>query len=140
LSIPLDQDLLRSCFLRGRSVGAFDEFAVLEPRAGADERDDDDVQPCWLKVVNSRQAKPVKRSVATQLVEIGRAAYTLGVSEDGTPFGLRPETPHVALPLRGGRTGLRAELAQRYFNEHMVAPTSHMTSVKRRRTALLPWH
>jgi hypothetical protein len=89
-----------------------------------DERDDDDVLVCWLKAVNSRQAKPVKRSVATQLVEIGRATYTLGVSEDGTPFGVRPETPHVALPLRGSGTGLRAELAQRYFTEHMVAPAS----------------
>jgi hypothetical protein len=26
--------------LRGRSVGTFDEFAVLEPRAGADDRDE----------------------------------------------------------------------------------------------------
>jgi hypothetical protein len=89
-----------------------------------DERYDDDVLTCWLKVVNSRQAKPVKRSVASQLVEIGRAAYTLGVSDDGTPFGVRPKTPHVALPLRGGRTGLRAELAQRYFTENMVAPAT----------------
>jgi hypothetical protein len=89
-----------------------------------DERDDDDVLACWLKVVNTRQAKAPRRSVASQLVDMGRAAYTLGVSDDGTPFGVRPETPHVALPLRGGGTGLRAELAQRYFTEHMVAPAS----------------
>jgi hypothetical protein len=89
-----------------------------------DERDDDDMLACWRKAVNTQQAKPVRRSVASQLVDIGRAAYTLGVSDDGTPFGLRPRTPHVALPLRGSGTGLRAELAQRYFTEHMVAPAS----------------
>ncbi len=38
LSIPVDQDLLRG-LLRGRFVGAFDEFAVLELRAGSDQRD-----------------------------------------------------------------------------------------------------
>jgi hypothetical protein len=92
-----------------------------------DKRDDDDVLACWLKAVDSRSAEPakaVKRSVATQLVEMGRAAYTLGVSEDGIPFGLRPGTPHVALPLRGKGTGLRAELARRYFTERMVTPSS----------------
>jgi hypothetical protein len=36
--IPVDQDLLRGLF-SGGMVGAFDEFAVLEPRAGAYERD-----------------------------------------------------------------------------------------------------
>ena len=37
LSIPVDQDLLRG-LLRGRFVvGAFDELAVLELRAGADQ-------------------------------------------------------------------------------------------------------
>ena len=39
LSISVDQDLLCGGLLRGRFVGAFDEFAVLELRAGADERD-----------------------------------------------------------------------------------------------------
>jgi hypothetical protein len=39
LSIPVDQDLLCG-LLRGRFVvGAFDEFAVLESSAGADQRD-----------------------------------------------------------------------------------------------------
>jgi hypothetical protein len=92
-----------------------------------DARNDDDVLACWLKVVDSRPANPAKadkRSVATQLVDIGRAAYTLGVSEDGTPFGLRPSTPHVALPLRGSRTGLRAELARRFFTEHKTTASS----------------
>jgi hypothetical protein len=87
------------------------------------ERDDDDVLTCWLKVVNSRQATPARRSVASQLVDMARAGYKLGVSDDGTPFGLLPETPHVALPLRGSRTGLRAELARRFFAERKSAPT-----------------
>ena len=38
LSIPVDQDLLCGLLGSGGVVGAFDEFAVLELRAGADER------------------------------------------------------------------------------------------------------
>jgi hypothetical protein len=37
-SIPVDQDLLCGLHGRGGVVGPFDEFAVLELRAGADER------------------------------------------------------------------------------------------------------
>ena len=37
-SIPVDQDLLCGLLGSGGVVGAFDEFAVLELRAGADER------------------------------------------------------------------------------------------------------
>ena len=37
-SIPVDQDLLCGLLGSGGVVGPFDEFAVLELRAGADER------------------------------------------------------------------------------------------------------
>ena len=36
--------------------------------------------------------------------------YTLGVTDTGEPFGIRRDTPYLAMMLRGGRTGLRAEL------------------------------
>jgi len=87
-------------------------------------RKDDDVQACWIKVVNSRQGqrasmsgsekteKTENCSVATKLVDIARVLYDLGVSDDGTPYATQPEVPHVALPLRGSKTGLRANLAR----------------------------
>jgi putative DNA primase/helicase len=89
-----------------------------------DDRKDDDVQTCWIKVVNSRQGwrasvsgsgkteKTKNRSVATKLVDVARTLYDLGVSDDGTPYATKPEVPHVALPLRGSKTGLRANLAR----------------------------
>ena len=40
LSIPVDQDLLCGLLGSGGVVGAFDEFAVVESGAGADERDE----------------------------------------------------------------------------------------------------
>ncbi|MFL6083377.1 MAG: hypothetical protein ACJ74F_09240, partial [Mycobacterium sp.] len=95
-----------------------------------DGRKDDDVQTCWLKVVNSRQGqrasisdsekteKTGQRSVATKLVDTARILYDLGVSDDGTPYGTQPDVPHVALPLRGSKTGLRANLARDYFERN----------------------
>jgi hypothetical protein len=65
-----------------------------------------------------------KRSQASQLVDMANDGYELGVSDDGTPFGTVPDVPHVALPLRGGKFGLRAELARRYFDKHNTAPGS----------------
>jgi hypothetical protein len=95
-----------------------------------DDREDDDVQTCWIKVVDSRQGqrasmsvsekteKTGQRSVATKLVDIARILYDLGVSDDGTPYGTQPEMPHVAVPLRGSKTGLRASLARDYFERN----------------------
>jgi hypothetical protein len=65
-----------------------------------------------------------KRSVATQLVEMIRAEYQLGVSDDGTPYGARADAAHIALPLRGGKFGLRADAARRYFETHGSAPSA----------------
>jgi len=60
-------------------------------------------------------SKP-KKSIATQLVEQSAAHYDLGVSTDGLPFGLERDGPNVAHPLRGGRLGLRAALAELFMD------------------------
>ena len=61
-----------------------------------------------------------KASVATQLVAMAREEYRLGITDADEPFAHRTES-HVAIMLRGGRTGLRAELARRYFDQHHTA-------------------
>ncbi|WP_264068848.1 hypothetical protein [Mycolicibacterium komossense] len=58
-----------------------------------------------------------KKSVAARLVGMAQERYLLGISEDGEPFGADRKRPHLAMPLRAGRAGLRAELASRYFTE-----------------------
>ena len=68
--------------------------------------------------------KSEKRSQSSQLVDMGREKFDLGVSDDGQPYGSYPDTPHVALPLRGGKLGLRAALARDYFEKHKTAPSS----------------
>lgn len=64
-----------------------------------------------------------RKSVAVQLVELTRADYALGVTDDDRPFGVNTARPHIALMLRGGKTGLRAEVARRYFADHNVVPS-----------------
>jgi Phage capsid family len=61
-----------------------------------------------------KKARAEKRSIASQVVDLARNNYELGVSDDGIPFGSRPDVPHVAMPLRGGKFGLRAELGHRH--------------------------
>ncbi|OFJ55112.1 ATP-binding protein [Mycolicibacterium grossiae] len=58
-----------------------------------------------------------KKSVAARLVAMAQERYLLGVSEDGEPFGADRARPHMAILLRAGKAGLRAELASRYFAE-----------------------
>lgn len=58
-----------------------------------------------------------KKSVAARLVGMAQERYLLGVSEDGEPFGAERNRPHIAMLLRGGRAGLRADLAARYFTD-----------------------
>jgi hypothetical protein len=64
------------------------------------------------------------RSAAATLVDMAMEDYILGVADDGTPYGTYPDTPHVALPLRGGKLGLRASLARSYFRKHDTVPSS----------------
>jgi hypothetical protein len=54
-------------------------------------------------------------SVAAQLVRHALDAYTLGVTDAGDAYGVHHDMPHIARPLRGGRVGLRAELAKWFF-------------------------
>jgi hypothetical protein len=61
-----------------------------------------------------------KPSAATQLVAMAREEYRLGITDADEPFAHRKGS-HVAIMLRGGRTGLRAELARRYFDQHHTA-------------------
>jgi len=58
-----------------------------------------------------------KKSVAARLVGMAQERYLLGVSDEGEPFGADRTRPHLAMLLRGGRAGLRADLAARYFAE-----------------------
>jgi len=51
------------------------------------------------------------------LVDLARAHYRLGVTDTDDAFGVTENQPHIALMLRGGKTGLRAELARRFFAE-----------------------
>jgi hypothetical protein len=67
--------------------------------------------------------KEPRKSVAVQLVELARSDYALGITDDDRPFGVNRSRPHIALMLRGGKTGLRAELARRYFADHNVVPS-----------------
>jgi hypothetical protein len=61
-----------------------------------------------------------KESVATQLIELARDAFTLGVTETEDAFGVETGS-HIAMMLRNGKTGLRAELARRYFAQSNTA-------------------
>jgi hypothetical protein len=66
-----------------------------------------------------------KDSQATTLVRYVRDSgeYTLGITDGGEPYGTKFDAPHIALMLRGGRNGLRAELAQRFFDDYESAPS-----------------
>jgi hypothetical protein len=57
---------------------------------------------------------PGKKGAATVLVELALNSYDLGLSIDGEPFGIPVFGPRIVHPLRGGKPGLRAELARKY--------------------------
>ncbi|MFT4029654.1 MAG: hypothetical protein QM675_07245 [Protaetiibacter sp.] len=60
------------------------------------------------------QAKAERSTAAERIVELAVARYRLGVTLEGEHFAARKERPHIALPLRGGRLGLRHALAHDY--------------------------
>lgn len=62
--------------------------------------------------------KDERKSAATVLVEMAQARYTFGISADGEPFGVPLLGDPVARLLRGGKRGLRSELAREYFRAH----------------------
>lgn len=92
--------------------GAFAEPDDIPPPLEPAEEPDD-----------SSDDKAKRRSVAAQLVDLARSEYTLGITETDEPFGVHRDRPHIAMMLRGGKTGLRAELARRYFAETNVVPS-----------------
>jgi hypothetical protein len=63
------------------------------------------------------------KSVATQLVEIARRTYTLGVSTLGEPYAIPTTGPKVVHMFRGSKLSLRAELGRLYFERTGRAAT-----------------
>ena len=68
-------------------------------------------------VAGSSPSPQQRKSVAARLVEMTQENYELGCTDDDEPFGAIKTQPHIAMLLRGGRAGLRADLAARYFTE-----------------------
>ena len=64
-----------------------------------------------------------KKSQATQLVELTKQRFDLGVTPEGEPFAVPKSGPRLVRMLRGGRTSLRAELARAYFARSGSAPS-----------------
>lgn len=65
--------------------------------------------------------KAAAKSAATLLVELAQESYEFGVSDTGESYAVPVSGPKVVLPLRGGRTSLRAGLAPDYFNRYRKA-------------------
>jgi hypothetical protein len=60
---------------------------------------------------------------ATRLVQLAQEAYRLGVTPSGDVFATRKAgSPHLAMPLKGGRLGLQSDLARRYFETEGRVP------------------
>lgn len=66
---------------------------------------------------NSNSATPERKTVAAQLVELALQRYRLGITNDGAAFAVPNDgtMQHIAQPFRGGRLGLRQQLAAAYF-------------------------
>ncbi|HET6755940.1 MAG TPA: hypothetical protein VFH23_18525 [Jiangellaceae bacterium] len=60
-------------------------------------------------------------STATQLVELARERFNLGVTLTGEPYAVPVDGPNVARVLRGGRRSLRAELARMFYGKTKTA-------------------
>jgi hypothetical protein len=65
--------------------------------------------------------KDERKSAATVLVEMAQSRYLFGISTDGEPFAVPLMGDPVARLLRGGKRGLRSELARAYFEERAKA-------------------
>jgi hypothetical protein len=59
-----------------------------------------------------------RKSAATVLVELAEDRYQFRISTDGEPFAVPIMDKPVAKLLRGGKRGLRSELARAYYEEH----------------------
>lgn len=70
-------------------------------------------------------AKPGPVAASTRLVQLALERFGLGITPDGEPFAhdLTGDLKHIALPLRGGKLGLRQALAAQFFElEGKAAP------------------
>jgi hypothetical protein len=73
-------------------------------------------------VVDEPEPEPEQQtSAATRLVELAQADYVLGITDTDDAYGVHPDRPHIALMLRGGKSGLRATLSRAYFAENRSA-------------------
>lgn len=61
---------------------------------------------------------------STKIVRLALDKYSVGCSGEGMPFAVELQGPPIALPFRGGRSSLRAALAQAYYQEFGAAPSS----------------
>jgi len=64
-------------------------------------------------------------SQAEILAGMARRSYSFHTTPDGEPYALPLGGPRIARPLRGGRTGLRAELSAAYLTEYRRPPSSN---------------
>jgi hypothetical protein len=60
-------------------------------------------------------------TIATQLVELARERFTLGVTTTGEAYAVPIDGPNVARVLRGGRRSLRSELARIFYEKTKTA-------------------
>lgn len=66
-------------------------------------------------------------STAASLVRMALDRYTFGCTSEGLPFAREP-SGHVIRPMRGGKVGLRAELARDFYQrENKIASSSALT-------------
>jgi len=65
-----------------------------------------------------------KARQADELIDLFHDGYEVGCSLEGEPFAVRHDGAGVALPLRGSRSGLRADLAARYRRSTGRAPSA----------------
>lgn len=65
-----------------------------------------------------------KQSAATRLVKLAHSMYELRSDADGAPYAVEIDGPNVALALRGGRLGLRAQLAAAYHAQVGKVPSA----------------
>lgn len=65
-----------------------------------------------------------QRSVASQLIDLAREQYSLGVTPEGETYALPADGGHVVTMLRDNRSGLRMELAKQFFQNTSRAASS----------------
>ncbi len=73
--------------------------------------------------------KQERPAAATRLVELAQRGYSLGVTPEGEPFATsRGTRTHIALPLRGGRLGLRHALFRDFYEAEGRAASQQAAS------------